>query len=259
LVKKGIKLKYRRSYLGIIWTLLEPVLTTAVLVVVFQYLMPKKDVEMHGVIARFPVYILSARLIYTCFSSATKGALTSIRKNAALIKKVYVPKYFYPLSAIIFNFIIFAISLIVLVLGMVIYKVKPTWHMFEAIIPLFILFMMCLGFGMILSTVAVFFRDMEYLWGVALMMLMYGCAIFYDVSVIYDKVAAGTAPKIIKYFFECNPLYGVILSFRECVLYQHSITYNGLPFIASLVAGVVSIVIGLIAFYKKQDEFILHI
>ena len=90
LVKKGIKLKYRRSYLGILWSLLEPLLTTCVLTIVFGTLFGNND-------PTFPVYILSGRLLYSFFSQGTTGALKSIRSNASMIKKVYVPKYLYPL------------------------------------------------------------------------------------------------------------------------------------------------------------------
>ena len=100
LVKKGVKLKYRRSYLGLIWTLLEPLLTMIVLTIVFGTLYGNTD-------RTFPVYILTGRLLYSFFSQATKAALKSIRQNSAMIKKVYVPKYIYPLSSVLYNYVIF--------------------------------------------------------------------------------------------------------------------------------------------------------
>ena len=108
LVKKGIKLKYRRSYLGILWSLLEPLMTTAVLTVVFGTLFDNKN-------KLFPLYILSGRLLYSFFSSGTKACSKAIRANAGMIKKVYVPKYLYPMSSVLFNFIIFMISLLVMI------------------------------------------------------------------------------------------------------------------------------------------------
>ena len=102
MTKKNIKLKYRRSYLGILWTLLEPILTTFVLSVVFISWRGKKD-------HTFPVYILTGRLLYSYFSLATKQAMKSIRSNSGMIKKVYVPKYIYPLSDILSNYITFMI------------------------------------------------------------------------------------------------------------------------------------------------------
>ena len=133
LVKKGIKLKYRRSYLGIIWSLLEPLLTMIVLTIVFGTLFGNKD-------RTFPVYILTGRLLYTFYSSATKAALKSVRANSAMIKKVYVPKYLYPLSSVLFNYVIFLISLIVLVPVGAVLGVEPTLYMLQIPIALILVF-----------------------------------------------------------------------------------------------------------------------
>lgn len=240
LVKKEIKLKYRRSYLGIFWTLLEPLLTTVVLTIVFSNFRDKGD-------AAFPVYILSGRLIYSYFSNSTKAAMKSIRSNSAMIKKVYVPKYIYPLSSVISGYITFIISLIVLVAVMGIFKVKPTIYLLQAIVPLTIVIVMTLGAGMILSTLAVFFRDLEYLWSVVIMMIMYTCAIFYDINEIGVKN---------QWIVKWNPLYAIIHNFRNAIfgepLDQFSLIY-------SVVFSCVSLLIGIGLFYKKQDEFILNI
>ena len=107
LVKKGIRLKYRRSYLGIVWSLLEPLLTMIVLTIVFGTLMGIED-------PTFPVYILAGRLFYGFFSQGTTAALKSIRANSSIIKKVYVPKMLYPISAVLFNYVIFLFHLLFL-------------------------------------------------------------------------------------------------------------------------------------------------
>ena len=241
LVKKGIKLKYRRSYLGIVWTLIEPLLTMIVLTVVFGTLFGRKDPQ-------FPVYILAGRLVYTFFSEGTKNAMKSIRANAAMIKKVYVPKYLYPLSSCLYSFVIFLISLIILVVTMLIMKVYPTVYLLQAIVPLVILFIMTLGVGMILSTLAVFFRDLEYLWNVLLMLVMYASAIFYDPG----KILKSNVGFLLKY----NPLYCVIASFRNAVfgrpMSMKMIAYSG-------VISVMSLIVGIYLFYKNQDKYILHI
>lgn len=147
--KKGIKLKYRRSYLGIIWSLLEPLLTMIVLTIIFGTLFGNKD-------RTFPVYILTGRLLYTFYSSATKAALKSVRANSAMIKKVYVPKYLYPLSSVLFNYVIFLISLIVLVPVGAVLGVEPTLYMLQIPIALILVFLLSYGCGMILATIGVF-------------------------------------------------------------------------------------------------------
>ena len=138
LVKKGIKLKYRRSYLGIVWSLLEPLLTMIVLTIVFGTLYGNTD-------KTFPVYILTGRLIYSYYSTATKSALKSIRDNSAMIKKVYVPKYLYPLSTVIFNYIIFLISLIVLAAVSIVLGIKPTIYLLQAPIALILVLILSSG------------------------------------------------------------------------------------------------------------------
>ena len=243
LIKKGVKLKYRRSYLGILWTLIEPLLTTIVLTVIFGMLLGRSGES-------YPVYILSGRLLYSFFSSATNGAMKSIRQNSGMIKKVYVPKYMYPLSSVIFNYVIFIISMIVL-LGLMIFEgVFPTWRIFACIIPLIIILIMSGGVGLILATMNVFFRDIEYIWSVFLMMIMYGSAIFYYTHSIVEK----SPSKAIS--FDINPLYACIRVFRDGVfgeaIHWNLVLYSGL-------FSVGCFLIGLIVFYKKQDDFILHL
>lgn len=241
LIKKGIRLKYRRSYLGILWSLLEPLLTMIVLTIVFGTLM--------GVHERsFPVYILSGRLLYGFFSLSTTAALKSIRANSSIIKKVYVPKMLYPLSSILFNYIIFAISLIVLAVVSLVLGVYPTFYLIQIIIPLVVLLLLSLGCGLILSTIGVFFRDMEYLWTVALMLIMYTCAIFYKTDkLLYSKWG---------FVLKGNPLFCVIDNFRSAIFGQPM----NLRYLAYATGfSVVSILIGFIAFKKNEDKFILEI
>lgn len=241
LVKKGIKLKYRRSYLGILWSLIEPIFSTIVLVIVFGTLFNNKE-------QTFPLYIITGRLIYSFFSEGTKVASKSIRANAGMIKKVYVPKLLYPFSTVVYNFVIFLISCSVLV-GVDIYcKVIPTSHIF-GLIPCFILlFLLTFSVGLFLATLNVFFRDVEYLWNVVLMVIMYMSAIFY-----YPDRLMHSKYSFILVF---NPLFQVIYMARASVL--------GTPFSirgSIYVCGVTFIMLGLsLLFYQKnKDKFILHL
>ncbi|MCD7825357.1 MAG: ABC transporter permease [Clostridiaceae bacterium] len=242
LVKKNIKLKYRRSYLGILWTLLEPLLTMMVMTLVFGTFFGRDDPQ-------FPVYILSGRLLYSFFSSATKGGLKSISSNSSMIKKVYVPKYIYVISAIISNFVTFLISLVVLVAVGIVLKVQLTVYTVQALVPLVILFVFTLGCGLILATLSVFFRDVEYIWSVLCMLIMYASAIMYPVERVI-KTGNG-------WIFDINPLYMCIANFRNAVLYGKPMDMS-ICLISATVA-VVTLVIGSVLFYKKQDKFILYI
>lgn len=253
LAKKNIKLKYRRSYLGILWTLIEPLLTMIVLSLVFGELLGRngKDPAFEGV--PFPVYVLTGRLLYSFFSSSTNSAMKSIRSNGGMIKKVYVPKYMYPLSGILSNFVIFLISLVVLVGVMVFFLTTGTYnapmngYMFLAVVPLINLLLLAVGTGLTLATLCVFFRDIEYLWSVLLMLIMYCSAIFYFASSLSPQKRT---------LIKANPLYGIIHNFRRALF--------GQPFDMTLLAytfgvSVVAIGIGMFVFYRKQDTFILNI
>ena len=174
--------------------------------------------------------------------------MRSVRQNAAMIKKVYVPKYMYPLSTVIYEYVIFLISLIVLFGVAVVLKVKPTIYLLQAIVPLTLIFILVLGAGMILSTIAVFFRDMEYIWGVALMLIMYTCAIFYQPERV---ISTGNG-----WVFMINPLYSIIAIFRNAVYGQPMELYH-LCYAAIFSVG--ALIVGIILFIKKQDDFILHL
>ncbi len=242
LIKKDIKLKYRKSYLGILWTLLEPLMTMLVLSVVFSKLRGRSD-------QNFPIYILSGRLIYSCFANATKSAMKSIRLHGQMIKKVYVPKYMYPFSTVLAQYFTFLISLVVLVAVSAILKVKPTYHILEAIFPLFILIVMIIGIGLILATLAVFFRDLEYLWGIVLMIIMYCSAIFYEPSSVIKNGY--------EWILQYNPLYAIILNFRNAVLFGIGPDLWALAY--SMIFSLVTLAVGIGLFYKNQDKFILNL
>lgn len=241
LVRKGIKLKYRRSYLGVVWSMIEPLLTMIVLTIVFGTLLGHHE-------KTFPVYILSGRLIYSLFSQSTTTALKSIRQNEGLIRKVYVPKLLYPVSGVVFNYILFLISLVVLAGVSLALGVFPTKSLVLIIVPLLVLFLLSVGIGLILSTLGTFFRDLEYLWNVALMLVMYTCAIFY----YPDAILESNVQWILKY----NPLFCVISNFRSCI-FGESMDIWMLGY--SFVFAVVSLAIGYMIFEKNKNKFILHL
>lgn len=252
LVIKGIKLKYRRSYLGLIWTLLEPLLTMIVLTFVFGNVLGRQGGSIGPEL--FPVYVLCGRLLYSFFSSSSKIGMRSIRSNQAMIKKVYVPKYLYPLSSVLYNFIIFLLSLIILAIVGIVLGIPITWHLFEAVIPIAVLLIMSIAAALFLSTICVFFRDMEYLWDVLLMLIMYCSAIFYFVEGLKNE----TVMRVI----EINPLYCIISNFRHVILIGESIFTDPKQIQFLIYSGgfsVIALIISIIVFKKNQDKFILYI
>ena len=256
IVQKNIKIQYRHSVLGVFWTLLEPLLTTLVLVFVFSMVFnPRYDPSM----INFPIYLLCGRLLYDFYSKSTKRAMRSITNSASVIKKVKVPKYIYPLANIISNFITFLISMLVLV-GFIVFFVllRSEAHPPPVIninllfvpIPLMILFILCTGVGLIISTLAVFFKDIEYLYSVFCMTLFYATPIFWSAQSI-----GATSSQI--FMLRINPLFSIIEMFRDSVLRGQSIHLPHLWY--ALGFSLAMLLLGGWLFYKKQDKFILHI
>ena len=252
IVKKNIKLQYRNSVLGVFWTFLQPLLTTLVLVLVFSNIFGRDS----AAVVNYPVYLLCGRLLYEFYSQATKRAMRSVRLSASVIKKVYIPKYIYPVSNVLSTFVTFLISLLVLVAFIVYFQcfsdrpVHLTGYAALAIVPILILFLLCIGVGLILSVLEVFFKDVEYLYDVFCMLLFYLTPIFYTVN----KLGAN---HYVKLALMANPLYSIVSMFRSCVLF--GVMWNWHWFWYSLGFSLLTIAVGAFVFYKKQDEFILHI
>ncbi len=251
IVRRNIKVQYRDSVLGIVWTLLQPLLVTIVLALVFGGFFGKGANGEDN----YVVYLLCGRLLYDFFSLSTKRAMRSVRLSASVIKKVYVPKYMYPLGDVISCFVTFLISLIVLVLFFAFYAIigEPipvTPYALLAIVPVIVLFILSLGVGLILATTAVFFKDTEYLYDVFTLLLFYASPIVYVVESMNMN-------HYVRLGIMANPLYSIINMFRDCVLYGQMFNLNHLWY--SLGFAVVCVIIGSLLFKKKQDKFILHI
>ncbi|WP_294405843.1 ABC transporter permease [uncultured Clostridium sp.] len=240
-IKKDIKLKYRNSILGVLWSMLNPLLIMLVLTFLFSNIFK-------NAIPNFPVYCLSGRLIYDYFSQATNQCMNSITSKSSLIKKIYVPKFLYPLSKAISTFIIFLISIIPLIGIMIVTHVKIGWIILLTFYPLICLLIISFGIGLILATINVFFRDIQHLYSIVLMIIMYASAIFYSIDIINPKYAI---------ILNLNPIFPVIKVFRDCILYGRITAYNS--WWLSLVYSIISIICGTIIFCKKQDKFVFHI
>ena len=240
LVKKTIKLDNRRSFLGMFWIFLSPLLYTLVLTIVFSTFLGKN-------IENYPVYLLCGRLAFDFFSGGTKASLNSILR-ASIIKRIYVPKYIYPLSVILGKYVTFLMSLIVLAILVIVTGVTLTWNIVYVIIPLILLFLLTLGIGLTLSTLVVFFRDIRQLWGVFTTLLMWGSALFYSIEDIPDKY---------RIMFEVNPIFHLIDMIRKSVIYGQNFTSFQVFYVLGV--AIFFIILGIGLLYKYQDKFILYI
>lgn len=241
LVKRDIKVKYRRSVLGIFWSFLEPLLFMIVLTIIFSTFF-KHNIE------NYPVYVLSGRLVFMFYSQATGGALRSITRNASIIKKIYVPKYIYPVSQTFSSLVTFLLSLIILVLVMLVTGAPFTIYIALFLVPTVLLIIFNIGVGLILATVNVFFRDIEHLYGVFLTLIMYCSAVFFPAEII---------PANFQWILTWNPVYAMIKLTRDVFLYGQ--LFDTFTLLFATFAAIGSLIIGMILFYRYQDKFILYI
>ena len=241
LVAKDFKLKYRRSVLGFLWSILNPLLMMLVITAVFSNIF-KSDIEY------FPVYYLCGYLIFNFVIEATNGALTSIVQSGYLIKKVYIPKYIFPLEKssfalvnVLFSFV--AVLIVILITGM---PIKAT--IFLIPIPIFLAFIFSTGLGLILASMNTFFRDMGHLYSVWTTAWMYLTPMFYPVSIIPDNI------KTVIYY---NPLYYYVTYLRMLVIDGE---IPGMEInVICICFSFLFLLIGLLIFKRNQDKFILYI
>ncbi len=254
LTRKNISLKYRNSWLGIFWSFLQPLLNMVVLSVVFGGLFGKSNKH----VICYPVFLFTGRLLFDFFNSATKQAMTSFRRNAAIIKKVYVPKYMYPLSSIFSTFVTFAISILCLIFVWVFFKVSGisnghalmlTWRAILCFVPMFLILVFSTGVGLILAVLNVYFKDIEYIWDVLTRLLLYMVPILYPLQRIETKW--------IIYTIKINPLYSMIELFRQCVLYGIPMSWKLLAF--GTASAFITLAIGIFIFMRKSDDLIYHL
>ena len=241
LIARDIKIKYRKSVLGVLWTLLNPLFMMIVLSVVFSNLF-KFDVE------NFPVYLLSGQLIFNFFSESTTNAMSAILANSSLIKNIYVPKYLFVLSRVFSSTINLLASFTAMVCVMLAMRVDLHYTVLLVPIPLLFIVMFSLGVGLLLSALTVKFRDIMHLYSVFVTALMYLTPVIYPMSIL---------PMWLKPIVTLNPITNILEMFRAVML------YNSFPSIKSMFIAIVECIIvlaiGLYVFYKKQDEFILNI
>ena len=247
LINKDFKLKYRRSILGVVWSVLNPLMMNVIMVVVFSTILQAADPK------AFSVYLLCGQLLFNFFSDSTTSAMSSMFGAAPLIRKVYIPKYLFPLEKVCFSLVNCLLSFIALIIVLIFNSSPIHITMLLFPVPLLLLFFFSLGMGMILSTVAVFFRDIIHLWQVFIVALNFTSAIFYYPETFGNEGMGAVLHTILN----CNPVYWYLHAFRQLVVYGEWIT--GFELLRCAVAAVVAMLLGVAVFYRKQDKFVLHL
>ena len=243
LISRDFKVKYKRSVLGVAWSLLYPVLTMGVLALVFTNVF-----KMSSPGVSYITYLMTGLVIFNYFTEASNLSMSSIVANFSLINKVYIPKYIFPLSKCLFVGINFLLTLIPLYA--VILLTGTGINIYHLLLPFaFIcLFLFTLGMGLILATISVYFRDMFYVYGIVTLMWMYLTPIMYDINMLSSTLIP---------FLKLNPLYHYINFSRMIIL------YNQVPSLESWIACIVSsvsiFIIGCFVFKKNQDKFIYYV
>lgn len=236
LVKRDLTSKYKDSVLGIAWSFLNPLLIMIVFTAIFSMLFGRQ-------IENYPVYFLSGRVIYDFYKSGTNGAMKSIKGNASILKKIYVPKYMFSVSKVCYEFINFLISLIILC-G-VMFVTGASFHLTAilAIIPIFFLLVLIFGVGLILAVGNTYFTDIGYLYNVFTLILMYASALFYPIEIV---------PVTVQKIFTLNPIYAALTCFRECVVYGVFPDTSSLAYLAVFSLTTLGIGVLLFKIYEKK-------
>ena len=246
LVQRDIKTKYRRSVLGLLWTVLNPLLMMTVLSIVFSYFFSR-----YGDVENFPVYLLCGQVIFNFFNESTSIAMGSIVHSGELIKKVYVPKYLFPITKVMSRWVHLLSSMIALVIVMVATRSRVTPTVLLAVFPLLYVLLFSTGVSLFLSAAAVSFRDLMHLYSVVTTAWMYLTPVIYPMSILDG------APKWAVFIINANPLTAFIKIFRAVVL--DGVTAPWILHVQSIVWCVIALVIGSLVFKKSQDKFILKI
>lgn len=241
LVTKDFKLKYRRSFLGVLWSVLNPLLMMVVMSAVFSYMFRFS-------IPNYPLYLILGQILFTLMSDATGAAMSSIIDAAGLIKKIRVEKMLFPLEKACFSMVNFLFSAIAAVIVMIYFQIFPTLNLLFLPILLICVLLFSVGLGLILSSLAVFFRDTIHLWGVILTAWTYATPIFYPLDLLPPSLITA---------MEFNPMYQYITYFRDIMM--NGITPSLEQNLICIGMAVVTFAIGFIVFRKTEHKFILYV
>lgn len=243
LIKRDIKVKYRRSILGILWSVLNPLFMMIIITTVFSKLFARG-------VENFHIYYLTSSTIFNFVSEGTSTSLMSIVGNAGLLKKVYMPKYIFPIEKVLFALVNFLFSMVAVVIVMLFTGIKITFISLLFPIPVFYALIFSIGLSLILSALTVFFRDMVHIYSLFLLAWMYATPIIYPVSLV-------SSSKALSFIMKFNPMYYFVTYFRDLLM------YNTLPTlkmnVICIFCALSTLIVGIIIFKKTQNKFILHI
>ncbi len=251
LISKDFKIKYRRSVLGVAWSVLNPLLMMIVMTLIFSNFF-RFEFSMYP----FAVYLILGQVIFTIFQDGTNGALHSIIDSASLIKKVRVEKIIFPTEKVLFAVLNFCFSLIAVIGVLIFFQICPSWEVLLTPVLVVLLTLFTLGVGYIVSALAVFFRDVIHLWGVLTTIWFYFTPIFWPYEVVASS-SFGWVANLIQF----NPMYHFVSTFRQIVTGVALPSDLSVPieFCLCAIFGIVTFAIGFFIFRKLEKKFILYV
>lgn len=241
LVSRDFKTKYKRSVLGMAWSFLNPLLTMGVQYLVFSTLF-KSDIP------NYSVYLLTGIVFMNFFNEAVSMGMTSITGNASLIKKVYMPKYIYPISRIMSSLVNFGFAILPLFLVMLFTRTAFRPSLILLLFDILCMLGFITGMGLLLTTAMTFFQDTQFLWGVVSMMWMYLTPVFYPESIIPARFLT---------LFHMNPMYQYITFARICII--DGVSPAPSAYLWCLLSSAVVLLLGIFVFKHEQDKFVLYL
>ncbi len=235
MVAREVKRKYARSYLGIAWSVLNPLLTMAVMSMIFSTIF-KRSIE------NYPIYYLTASLFWQLFSGATQSAMTALVDNRSLLLKVKLTKQSFVIARIFTALTNFGYSCVAYVLMLFVFRVKLNRYMLLFPVDAFFMLLFSMGIGYALCILYVFFADIKYLYSVLLTLWMYLSALFYPV----DNLS-----QVMQKVVNANPIYSYIRFARDIMLYGRM--PEPVTWVKIIGWGVFSFVMGYVIFRKNEN------
>lgn len=243
LVSRDFKTKYKRSVLGIFWSFLNPLMMMAV-----QYAVFSRLIDRGGGIPYYAMYLLIGIVLFNGFNDCCNQSMRAIVGNAPLITKVYVPKFIYPASKVLSASVNMLLAMLPLLLVALINKLWPCFAWICLPVGLLLLIVFTMGMGFLLSSLMVFFRDVEFLWGVFSTMWMYATPIIYAIDFL---------PGLVQKLEIFNPMYHYITYMRTIIIDRAF--PNASQFLWCIGWSAVMFALGTIVFHKTEDKFIFYI
>ena len=239
LVKRDFKQKYKRTVLGMVWSILSPLLMLSVMATIFGYFFGRD-------IPNYIVYVFSGQIIFNYFIESTNEGMNALMNNARIFSKINVPKYLFIFSKNVSALINFSIILLIYFVFVWFDGIAFSWKFLCLVYPIICLIFINLGVGLVVSALFIFFRDIQYLYRLFTQVVMYGSAIFYNINRL---------PENFQNVFYCNPIFVCIEYFRSIVI------ANTIPelWLHGLLAGYAITLFGLGCYiYKKYNYKFLY-